>query len=163
MPTLVGPPRVLNHFSVILLKLDTSINVSSEPVSSVLNERTSILVAIRMFKYALALQNSVPPVALISCPVNPDLLAFAMLYLEFFVFFDYYFHLPCIDSTIALLVDSNKLKFGFFILTQFVILLILLIIKRLPLRRNKLVAKLVILFSLIAVIAVAHIDQSPHI
>ena len=148
---------------VAFVNLTIFVNVSSKSIGSILEERTCILISIRMIKNSFSLQYPIPPITLIISPIDPFLLAFAMLYLEFFIFFDNDFHLSRVHRSITLLINSNILKLCFFLFAEFIIVFILLVIvERLPFRALKLVAKLIVLLFLIGVFTVAHVDQRTH-
>jgi hypothetical protein len=113
---------------IALVSLTIFVNVSSESVCSILEEGTRVFVPIRMVEYSFSLQNPISPIALIISTINPFLLSFAMLYLEFLIFFDYDFHLARINSSITLFVNSNILKLSLFFLAEFNITTIKLLV-----------------------------------
>lgn len=64
---------------VSFIALSIGVDVSSEPVGSVIMKLAGIDVAVRMVEHSLTFSQAVLPESIVLCPVVPDLDALAML------------------------------------------------------------------------------------
>jgi hypothetical protein len=92
------------------------------------------------------------------------LLPLPVLHLNLLIAFDDDLHLSRIRCSIRLLISSNEYKLSFLLLREAIIVFIISIVSRLPQRRLKLIAILIIFFILRVVSsAITHVYHCSHI